>query len=174
MLNAEAKLSLYPLYMTNKFYPIVLLWSDYTENFPPLVRIVCVSMSHLSATVVVSSCLDKDLQLRLISMPSLGSWPLFLFSCSLSLSCLAGVIAGEGSWKVSCVSDRYRECVCVSFLCGGSQNPPGVCFSLVMRGNLCVCEPEILNATPSFALKTHTSLADKYNSYITRWYTTFS
>ena len=72
---------------------------------------------------MVSSCLDKDLRLRLISMPSLGSRPLFLFSCSLSLGLYGGGggAAGQDS-RCKCVSERKRArvCVCVcAFVRGG-------------------------------------------------------
>ena len=95
-------------------------------NFPSLhvCVCVCVCVCHLSGSVVVvSSCLDKDLRLRLISMPSLGSRPLFLFSCSLSLGLYGGGggAAGQGS-RCKCVSERKRArvCVCVcAFVRGG-------------------------------------------------------
>lgn len=87
---------------------------------------------HLSANVVVSSCFDKDLRLRLISMPSLGSRPLFLFSTGLSLG------LDEGGWLyVKCVWVSKIQRVCVVEV----ECPPGVCFGLVMRSWVVRCTP---------------------------------
>lgn len=130
--------------------------------------------SHLSASVMVSSCLDKDLQLRLISMPPMGSRPLFLFSCSLSLGLDGG---GVGEWKV-CEWKRERKCVFL-YVEGWEwvKCPPGICFALVMRswvltGGLSVCELE--NTACICTQNTRTWLNDKYYSCITRGQTIFS
>ena len=151
---------------------------------------VCVCVCHLSGSVVVvSSCLDKDLRLRLISMPSLGSRPLFLFSCSLSLGLYGGGggAAGQGS-RCKCVSERKRArvcvCVCVLLYVEGlvrEKCPPGVCFGPVMRSWLVVrwdsnvCERWNLLVC-SLTENTHllSELADKCQNSVTRGRTVFS
>lgn len=126
-------------FLTKYFTQNITKWSTRYYNWEWELSIsrherVC-DCCHLSASVVVSSCLDEDLWLRLISMPSLGSWPLFpVFLRPVIRAGWGGERRLRGRWKVQlCTRERERFSMWRVESRWNTLHPPGVCFGLMMR-----------------------------------------
>lgn len=107
-------------------------------------------------------------------MPSVGSRPLFLFSCSLSSGLDGGGGVGGGGVEMEGVSVCVRASVCFCrWRVERVEHPPGVCFGLVMRswmgGGGCVLDCARARKTKcNLLICSENMLDDQYQSCITR------